>query len=167
MSNFYAIMLLAIAGYPGTGKTTLAKRLEQEMTYFRLTRDDIIQVLFRHFDFGSLEQKAAVYQRMLSHAEIALNTGRNVVLDMPFTRNEEIELAQSLASRLNVQFKVVYLECPEHIRIERVYSQTDHPVSVALRSQPRTSNVPAGCKVIDTTLPIEVCVAECLDYLRS
>ena len=167
MYNFYAIMLLAIAGYPGTGKTTLATHLEQQLDYFRLTRDDFIQRFFESFDFDSIGQKAAVYQLMLSYAEQGLNEGRDVVLDMPFTRAEEIDHAQSLASRLDVPFKVIYLECPDKIRQDRIRSQTNHPVSDVHRVKPKTPNIPAGCNIINTTKPIEVCVAECLDYLRS
>jgi predicted kinase len=77
---------LVLSGYPGSGKTVLARRLVSENSSFvRLSVDDL-----RDMFFGPIEQPKDdefVYNCLVSLRDLVLRSGRSVVLDSTAPRN--------------------------------------------------------------------------------
>ncbi len=77
---------LVLSGYPGSGKTVLARRLTSEnRSFMRLSVDDL-----RDMFFGPVEQPKDdefVYNSLASMRDLMLRSGRSVVLDSTAPRN--------------------------------------------------------------------------------
>jgi predicted kinase len=89
----YAMPLwnLVLSGYPGSGKTVLARRLIADNPRFlRISVDDL-----RSMYFGSTqptEEDEFVYTSLGALRDLALRSGRNVVLDCTAPMNSTREL---------------------------------------------------------------------------
>jgi predicted kinase len=77
---------LVLSGYPGSGKTVLARRLASEYRNFvRLSVDDL-----RNMFFGPVEppkDEEFVYNTLATLRDLVLRSGRSVVLDSTAPRN--------------------------------------------------------------------------------
>ena len=82
---------LVLSGYPGSGKTVLARRLVADQPNFlRLSVDDL-----RSMFFGSAEPSSDeefVYTCLTSMRDLALRSGHSVVLDSTSPRNDTRQL---------------------------------------------------------------------------
>ncbi|WP_345466194.1 AAA family ATPase [Deinococcus carri] len=111
MSGHPAPTLFLLVGLPGAGKTTLARRLEQEHSALRLTPDEWMRPLF---GASESDNKRAVLEHDLlwSVAARALSLGVNVVLDYGFWSREERELYRERARALGVRAELHMLDVP-------------------------------------------------------
>jgi predicted kinase len=77
---------LVLSGYPGSGKTVLARRLTSEdHSFVRLSVDDM-----REMFFGAVEppkDDEFVYNSLASMRDLSLRSGRSVILDCTAPRN--------------------------------------------------------------------------------
>jgi len=99
-----------ICGLPGSGKTTLAKRLEHELPALRLTPDEWMS---RIADNGYDEKKRAAIEAI--QVEIALRSlqlGMHVILESGFwSRSERDELRLRVAAA-GAETKLHFLDVP-------------------------------------------------------
>jgi len=81
---------IVLSGYPGSGKTVLARRLVSEnQTFLRLSVDDV-----RTMFYGTSEpsgDEEFVYTCLASLRDLALRRGHNVILDCTAPRNSTRE----------------------------------------------------------------------------
>jgi predicted kinase len=76
-----------MCGLPGTGKTTVARQLEQEMPAVRLCPDEeLAEEGFSQFDE---EARAHIEQRQWSHAQDLLSAGTSVIFENGFWQRSE------------------------------------------------------------------------------
>ncbi|EWS79708.1 AAA family ATPase [Brachybacterium phenoliresistens] len=104
-------------GLPGVGKTTLARRLEQEHGALRLTPDDWMMPLF-----GQLEVEPArdvLEGRFLVVADRVLRGGMSVILDFGCWSAPERYAIRDLAERAGARFVLHALSLPEPERRRR------------------------------------------------
>lgn len=115
-----ALRLVLVGGGPGTGKTTLAARLSDELRWPVLGSDELRKDLTGHahterlstgLDQGiySPEITERTYRVLLEQAEVLLAGGESVVLDASWSRREHREAAAALARRVGAG--LVELEC--------------------------------------------------------
>ena len=121
--------LLLMCGLPGSGKTTLAKRLERERDALRLTPDEWIARLFGQ----SLTPPALDWCRdpvesiQWEVAERALRLGINVILDFGFWSRAEREEFRARAAALGAGSEVHFLDVPRAELSTRVAARNDEP----------------------------------------
>jgi predicted kinase len=111
-----------MVGLPCSGKTTLAKKIEQEQSALRLTTDEWHVGLFGQ-DALQPEHNArhSLIEAMLWNiASRALELGIDVVLDFGFWAQEEREDYRLRAKRLGASSEVHFLDVPEDELLRRL-----------------------------------------------
>jgi hypothetical protein len=128
--------LLAIGGFSGTGKSTLAAALAPEFAPVpgaRILRTDVLRKTLCGVapetrlpeSAYTREMNGKVYARMYAHAEAALASGYCAILDAAFLRFEEREEAAAMAARLGVRFSGFWLDAPAEVLIARLDARRD------------------------------------------
>ena len=117
--------LLAIAGVPGSGKTTLAIALAEQLSWHRLSRDDL-----RARGFGQQSAaagKALAWLQILNQLPSLLGKGASVIVEgMPFSRASERDQLAALASKHHAYFHLLWLDCPLDLAKARIRNGPAH-----------------------------------------
>ena len=106
------LMLVVMAGLPGTGKSVLARQLAKELDADVLDRDEIRDGIFpaRFLDY-SAEQNELASQVLYGAAEYILERQPQRVLifdGRPFSRRAQLDVVCDLAVRLQQALRVIY-----------------------------------------------------------
>jgi predicted kinase len=110
--------LILICGLPGAGKTTLAKRLEQERPALRLTPDEWMTAL--RIDLFDESRRGAVEGLQWQVATSVLALGLDVILDWGFWSRAERDDYRLRATRLGARTELHYLGLSPEALWERV-----------------------------------------------
>jgi len=179
-----ALRLVLVGGGPGTGKTTLAGRLSEELRWPVLGSDELRKDLTGHAHTERLstgldqgiyrpEITEQTYRALLSQAETLLNAGESVVLDASWSRQDHRDAAAELARRAGAT--LVELECtaPADIARERIRARlttsadasdaTPELVEPALSRRDRWP----GAVPVDTSVDPAVSLAAALDPILT
>jgi predicted kinase len=114
MARVAAVSVLFITcGLPGSGKTTLAMRLEREWSALRLTADEWLHELHPQLSGDDLDARRGPVERVQwSVAVRVLETGGNVVLDWGLWAREERDLYRSRAQAVGARVVLCVLDPP-------------------------------------------------------
>lgn len=102
--------LFLMCGLPGSGKTTLAKRLERERSALRLAPDEWMARLVG--DGYDEEKRAAVEAMQWELAARVLTLGLNVILESGFWSRRERDDFRARAAALGAETKLHFLDVP-------------------------------------------------------
>lgn len=102
--------LFLMCGLPGSGKTTLAKRLEREHSALRLTPDDWIAAFA--FDPYDDVKRAAVEEQQWQLAARVLELGTNVILDFGVWSRTERDSFRARAHAVGASTVLHFLDVP-------------------------------------------------------
>jgi predicted kinase len=100
--------LILICGLPGSGKTTLAKRLAAERRAVRLSPDE-----WKHdldIDYYDEERRVKLEKRLWRLGRELLGLGQSVILENGFWAREERDGLRLAARTLGVPVELHYLE---------------------------------------------------------
>jgi len=127
---------LLLHGFLGTGKTSLAKRLEEDRSAIRFSHDEWMSRLFGDDPPAAqfAVNAARVHQVMEQVWTRILRLGGTVVLDFGFWSRAERDRTRSLLSGLGADFVLYRLTCPDEVawqRIERRNAQLDGSLHIA------------------------------------
>ncbi len=111
--------LILVCGLPGTGKTTVAKKIADETKSFVFNTDIIRKELFDEPKYTEKE-KSLVYELLFEMAEKFLRSAKNVVLDGTFYKKEFREQIRKIAESMKSEFHVVEVKCEERILRKRM-----------------------------------------------
>ena len=118
-----------MVGLPCSGKTTLAKQFEQELSALRLTADEWHTRLFGDdAEDPEHDNRHSIIESMLWNiAARALALGINVILDFGFWARVEREDYRARAKQLGASSVIHFLDVPEHELWRRLSARNAHP----------------------------------------
>jgi predicted kinase len=173
-------VLIAMAGLPGSGKSTIAACLERELGAVVLDKDRVRAALFppRVLDYSAVQNDtamAAIYQA--AAGILGTNPRQVVILDgRTFLRHHQVRDLLALASSLGEPPRIIECCCDDAVareRLERDLARGGHPAgnrTFALYQEVKAAAepLPVPHLVLDTGhLSLEECVRQCLEYLRG
>ena len=118
-----------MVGLPCSGKTTLARKLEDELPALRLTLDEWhIHLFGQDAEEPEHDARHSLIEAILWNvASRALELGTNVILDYGFWAREEREDYRLRAKQLGVSSEVHYQDVPEDELLKRLEKRNSRP----------------------------------------
>ncbi|MEO8970886.1 MAG: ATP-binding protein [Ktedonobacteraceae bacterium] len=154
-------ILIVMRGYPGTGKSTIARAIAVALRVPLIDRDIIRQ---KAVDiFGDLPEVGRFsYELMFALANEQLSLGLSVVVDMPLTYRTTFEQSQALAREFSVPMLVVHCQCSPEVQKRRLEGRKGKVSEFQITSweeweqwKPRFEDYDDGGCVIDTSNPLD------------
>jgi predicted kinase len=102
--------LILFCGLPGSGKTTLAKKLEKELPAVRLCPDEWMSGLGVDLFDESIRNNLEI--QLWSFAQELLRLGNNVILENGLWSRKERDDKLQVTAKLNVEVELHYLNVP-------------------------------------------------------
>jgi uncharacterized protein len=178
--------MLLIGGLPGSGKTTLARRLA-EMGNFHVLRSDVIrkelsgvpeqESMRSGFDSGiyTPDWDKRVYRECLRRAETLLWEGQRVIVDASFRKEEYRRLFLDAAVRWGVPGWLLLCEAPMAVLQQRVgqrqgdASDADAGIcaTAAARWEAVSGTTQRNTFVLGTEKSVSVVTMEALSWLKK
>jgi predicted kinase len=173
-------MLIAMAGLPGTGKSTLATRLAKELGGVVLSKDEVRAVLFPGpvLDYSSHENQISM--RAIFQAVAYIRTtfpDRPVLIDgRTFLQPSQLADLFAVADALKESPRILECVCSDEIARRRLetdltlgtHKAKDRTYDRYLAVKEKASAIPLPHLVLDTgSTSLEECVWRCLGYLRE
>lgn len=116
-------VLVAVCGYPGVGKSTVAETLTEWLGATRLRTDAVRKELFDEPTYTSEESKV-VYETVMDRAREHLRDGP-VVIDASFADRRHRAQAQRVARAGGVECSFIRVHCEESVAISRIRDRED------------------------------------------
>jgi predicted kinase len=116
-------MLIAFAGLQATGKSTLAKKLQQHLSAILLDKDTLRDCLFaEHVDYSAAQNDVCVniiYQ--LCGYYLQKNPEAKIILDgRTYSKKYQVEALKQTATQLNTQLRIIECICSEESSKKRL-----------------------------------------------
>ena len=142
-------------GFPGTGKSTIARAIAAALHAPLIDRDILRQKAVNLF--GNLPQVGRFsYELMFALVEEQLRLGLSVVVDTPLTYRTTYEQAKELARSFQTPVLVVHCQCPPEVQRRRLEGRKGKVSEFQITSweewmqwKPRFENFDDGGCVID------------------
>jgi adenylylsulfate kinase len=172
-------MLIAMAGLPGTGKSTIARALAAALDAVVLDKDEIRAALFPPDGIEySREQDDLCVSIMLQIAEFMLrrNPQRAIILDgRTFSQSYQVQAVVRAAEKMKADLAFIECTCSEKTALRRLAADNAggaHPAAnrdAALYRQLSAHADPLNHPhlTVDSEQSLEACVAQALSYLSA
>jgi predicted kinase len=170
-------MLIAMAGLPGTGKSTLACHLAVALHAVVLDKDRIRAAIFvpDEVEYSSGQDDFCMRVMLLAAEYIfCRDRDRYVIMDgRTFSRAYQLDACAAFTSRLKVSFRIIECTCSdetararlEHDVLERSHLATNRDYDLYRAVKARFEPILYPKLVVDTEHGLDSCVRQCLDYL--
>jgi adenylylsulfate kinase len=171
------MIMLAMMGLPGSGKSALARRIAPVLPAVILDKDTLRAALFPPAEIEySAQQDDFCVEIMLQTAAYLLHKGRSVILDgRPFSRRYQVEIVVNFALKQNFTLKVIECVCTdESIRqrleadvVSRNHLARNRTFAMYLSMKANADAITVPRLVVNTDQPLEESLAACLKYLTD
>lgn len=172
-------MLIAMAGLPASGKSTLAARLAKELSGVVLSKDQVRAALFPSLvlDYTEAQNQISMDAIFIAAAHIRKTFPQQTVLidGRTFLRSAQVHDLMALAGTLGDSPRIIECVCADDVarqRLEQDLAEGQHPAknrtfalyqAVKARAEP----ILVPHLILDTgTMAVDECVQRCLAYLR-
>jgi predicted kinase len=164
---------IVMRGYPGTGKSTIARAIATALHAPLIDRDILRQ---KAVDiFGNLPQVGRFsYELMFALAEEQLRLGLSVVVDMPLTYRRTYEQSQELAKTFHMPMLVVHCQCPPEVQKRRLEGRKGKVSEFQITSwdewmqwKSRFEDFDDGGCIIDTSNPLDDSLAKVMRTIHE
>lgn len=153
--------LYIFCGIPFSGKTTLARRLEEKFGFVRIDLDDVKFSLFgKNITDEQIDQKGwnTIYRTMYTEIENNLKQGKTVMNDMGNFTKHERNLVRKIADKLDLETIEVFIDTPAEIAKQRWQENKNTNKRFDVREKAIDSTIsemepPEGKNVIIYTYP--------------
>jgi len=115
--------LVAVCGFPGVGKSTVARTLAEWLDATWLRTDAVRKELFENPTYEA-EESRIVYRTVMDRAREQLPQ-RPVVIDASFADRRHRAAVQRVAAECGVPFTLLKVDCEESITIDRIRDRED------------------------------------------
>ena len=148
-------------GYPGTGKSTIARAIAAALHAPLIDRDIIRE---KAVDiFGNLPEIGRFsYETMFAIVNEQLSLGLSVVVDTPLTYRRTFEQAKALAREFSIPMLVVHCQCSPEVQKRRMEGRKGMVSAFQITSweeweqwKPRFEDYDDGGCAIDTSNPLD------------
>jgi predicted kinase len=164
--------LIVMRGYPGTGKSTIARAIAHALDAPIIDRDIIRQTAVDIL--GNLPEIGRFsYELMFALTKEQLKQELSVVIDTPLTYRTTYEQAQELANSSSIPMLVVHCQCPPEVQRSRLEGRKGKVSQFQITSweewqrwQPRFEIFDVDGCIIDTSQPIHDSVTKVLHCLH-
>jgi predicted kinase len=170
-------LLIAMAGLPGTGKSTLAAALAEALPAVLLDKDKLRAGLISadRIEY-SRAQDDYIFELLLKAAGYNLNRGRHVILDgRTFTRGYQVDRVDLFAKENKADLRIIECICAEELaltRLQKDLQTADHPAGNRTPELYQTLKAEAEPIHVEhlqikTDQGVDALVEICLNYLRK
>lgn len=160
--------LLQMAGVPGSGKSALARVIGHRTGAIVIDKDVLKSALM---DVGVAESEAGgiAYEAFFALADHILGQEQPVILDSPSFWEQIPAKGSAIAHKRAVPYYFIECVCADREELARRLRErarlASNPGDEALDAEWETKTPPGAYLRIDTTQPLERCLALALDYL--
>ncbi len=174
-----SLFFLQMSGYPGSGKSSLARVIAQHTSAVILDHDIVKSSLMESLgaNIGFKEVGKISYDIEWALIDFHLSQGHNVILDSPCLYSEMIERGLNLTRKYNVEYKYVecllndYDELNNRLRNrKRMISQIERvPSEETLLKTIENAKKPSNVRIhiVNTKEPIESYIKSVIEYLNT
>jgi len=117
-------MLYLMVGYPGSGKTTVARIIHELTGAVHLWADHERQQMFKNPQH-SHEENIKLYDELNDRTEELLRAGKSVIFDTNFNFYKDREHLRRIAARNGVHAVVMWVTTPQNLARERATQHSD------------------------------------------
>lgn len=165
--------LVVMRGYPGTGKSTIARAISTALHAPLIDRDILRQ---KAVDiFGNVPHVGRFsYELMFALAEEQLSLGLSVVVDTPLTYRTTYEQAKELAQSFHVPMLVVHCQCPPEVQKIRLEGRVGKVSEFQITSwkewmqwKPRFEDFDDDGCIVDTSNPLDDSLAKVMRTIHE
>lgn len=111
-------VLYLMVGYPGAGKTSLARIITEATAAIHIWADDERHKMFPN-PTHSEEESLKLYETLNKRVEQLLSEGYSVVFDTNFNFYDDRQKLREIAVQADAECKVIWLTTPESVARER------------------------------------------------
>ncbi len=163
-------MLIIICGLPGSGKSSLAKKLKRKLSAVYLNSDVIRKQIFSPPTYTE-EEKRQVYMEMVNQTEKLLNGKRNVIVDATFYTKRYRGMMVEAARDAGTRHYIIRCTLPEELIISRLKergkgrSMSDADYDVYLKLKGRFEPIEGRYLELDCSLPATEQMTKVMDFI--
>jgi len=173
-------MLIAMAGLPATGKSTLAAHLAEELGGVVLSKDQVRAVLFPPpvLDYTTAENQLSMDAISIAAGYIRTTfPQQSVIIDgRTFLRSYQVYDLLALAESLEETPRFIECVCSDDVARQRLehdlasgtHSAKNRTYALYLAMKEKAEAIQVPHLVLDTgKMTVDECVQQCLGYLRG
>ncbi len=163
-------MIVVCYGLPGTGKTTIGRRLAEELNCPSLGTDTVRRRVLPNPTY-TFEERQLIYRTLFYIIELLHQHGIHVVVDGTFTRNELRSEIVATAKRIGTPVIFVECRCDRDTAIRRIQTRQDTESDAKAETYDRLferwEENESPHLLVDTTRPLEETVDFVLKHLED
>ena len=172
--------LVLMAGFPGAGKTTLARELGYNLQWPTIDKD-VLKISLLNANRGVTPESAAwlAYDLFFTLAsDLLVKQGLSIILDSAALRPFIIEKACELVYEANAEFRIIFCQAPYDVRIDRIRKRNEQFPKYQLYTHPTMFTEQDGLECfahlptdrterVDTTKSLSRCLQQALNYIQG